>query len=162
MTKLMTISTLAAVLSVAIATNANAFPLRGLAFAHGGAAAFHRGGVWRGAGWRRGLAFAHGGPVAFRRGGVWRGAGWRRGGVAVGAAGGLAVGTTAGAVVASQYGPYAAPASVYVSPPGVYAGDAVIGEAYGYGRRAFVGGAGRFVGARAGRFAGARAGRFRR
>jgi len=141
MTKLRTISALAAVLSMAIATNANAFPFRGLGFAHARAAAIHRGGVWRSAGWRRGSAFAHGGAAAFPRGGVWRGVGWRRGGVAVGAAGGFAVGTTAGAVVASPYGPYVVPAPAYVSPPDVYAGDTVIGGPYGYGGRALVGGA---------------------
>ena len=134
MTKLMTISTLAAILSAAIATNANAFPRHGLAFAHGGAAAFHHGAVWRGGGWR-------GGGVA---------------------AGGFAVGTAAGASVAWPYGPYVAPAPDYVSPAGVYAGGAVIGGAYGYGRSGFVGGAGRFAGARVGHFAGARAGRLRR
>jgi len=66
MTKLMTISTLAAVLSMAIATNANAFP------------------------------------------------------------------------------PYA--------PPSVHVGDADIGGAYGYGGKAFVGGAAPFAGTRAGHF----------
>jgi len=54
MTKLMTISTLAVVLSAAIATDANAFPRHGLAFAHSGAAASHHGAVWRGGGWRGG------------------------------------------------------------------------------------------------------------
>ena len=138
MTKLMTISSIAAaVLSVAIATNANAFPHRGLAFAHGRAAAFHHGGVWRGAGWRGGA-------------------------VAVGAAGGFGVGTAAGATVAWPYGPYVAPAPGYASPPGVYAGGTVIGGAYGYGRRAFMGGGGRFVGARGGHLVGARGARFRR
>lgn len=39
MTKLVIMSTLAAVLSVAIATNATAFPHRGSAFAHGRVAA---------------------------------------------------------------------------------------------------------------------------
>jgi hypothetical protein len=137
MNKLMTISALAAVLSVAIATNASAFPRRGLAFAHGGAAAFHSGGVWRGAG-------------------------WRGGGVAVGAAGGFAVGTVAGAAVALPYGPYVATAPVYVSPPSAYAEDAVIGGADGHGRAAFVGGAGRFVSAGAGHFVGAGGARLRR
>src|SRR5262249_41392580 len=136
MTKLMTISTLAAVLSVAIATNANAFPRHGLAFAHGGAAAFHHGAVWRGGG-------------------------WRGGGVAAGAAG-FAVGAAHRAAVAWPDGPYGPPGPDYVSPAGVYAGGAVVGGAYGYARNGFVAGAGRFVGARGGHFAGAGAGRLRR
>jgi hypothetical protein len=147
MTKLMTMSTLAAVLSVATVTNASAFPHRGLAFAHGGAAAFHSGAAWQGAAWGRGGGFG------------WNGAGCCGGAVAAGAAAGFAAGVTAGW---PYQWPYDAPAFAYVSPPGVYAGGAVIGRAYGYGGRAFVGGADRFVGADAGHFAGARAGSLRR
>ena len=56
MTKLMTISTLAVILSAAMATNANALARHGLPFAHGGAAAFHHGAVWTGG---RGVAVGY-------------------------------------------------------------------------------------------------------
>ena len=98
MTKLVTMSALAAVLSVAIAAKANASPHRRQPFAHGGAATSHHGAIWRSTG-------------------------RRRSGVAVGAAGGFAVGAIAGAVVASPYGPYVAPAPFYVSSPDVDARD---------------------------------------